>query len=93
MPKRTSLPDARWVETADDLVDVVQDKREGWRATAAKARRRQRSASRSVRPRTIVRGRERASPKKGRCLLQSVDYSQCLLPTTMHGWTPFTYVG
>ena len=42
MPKRTSLQDARWVETADDLVDVVQDKREGWRATAAKARRRQR---------------------------------------------------
>lgn len=42
MPKRTSLHDAKWVETADDLDDVVQDKREGWRATAAKARRRQR---------------------------------------------------
>ncbi|MEM8869629.1 MAG: hypothetical protein AAGB10_19210 [Pseudomonadota bacterium] len=42
MPKRTSLKDAKRVETADDLDDVVQDKREGWRATAAKARRRQR---------------------------------------------------
>ena len=42
MPKRTSLHDAKWVETADDLDDVVQDKREGWRATPAKARRRQR---------------------------------------------------
>ncbi|MEM7746786.1 MAG: hypothetical protein AAF346_00935 [Pseudomonadota bacterium] len=42
MPKRTSLKDAKRVETADDLGDVVQDKREGWRATAAKARRRQR---------------------------------------------------
>ena len=42
MPKRTSLKDAKRVETADDLGDVGQDKREGWRATAAKARRRQR---------------------------------------------------
>ncbi len=42
MPKRTSLEDAKQVETADDLDDVVKDKREGWRATAAKARRRQR---------------------------------------------------
>lgn len=42
MPKRTSLQDAKWVVFAEDLDDVVQDKREGWRATAAKARRRQR---------------------------------------------------
>ena len=42
MPKRTSLKDANRVESADDRDEVVQDKREGWRATAAKARRRQR---------------------------------------------------
>ncbi|MEO0665348.1 MAG: hypothetical protein AAFY97_06390 [Pseudomonadota bacterium] len=42
MAKRTSPKDARRVETADDLDEVVTDKREGWRATAAKARRRQR---------------------------------------------------
>ena len=42
MPKRTSPKDARFVETADDLDDVVTDKREGWRGAPAKARRRQR---------------------------------------------------
>lgn len=42
MPKRTSLKDAKRVHSADDLDEVVQDKREGWRATAPKARRRQR---------------------------------------------------
>ena len=30
------------IETADDLDDLVQDKREGWRANPSKARRRQR---------------------------------------------------
>ncbi|WP_147127321.1 hypothetical protein [Shimia ponticola] len=42
MPKRTSPKDARFVETADDLDEVVTDKRAGWRANPAKARRRQR---------------------------------------------------
>lgn len=42
MPPRTYPKDAQHVETADDLDDVVTDKREGWRATSAKARRRQR---------------------------------------------------
>lgn len=42
MPRRTSLRDATHVEHAEDLDEVVQDKREGWRATAVKARRRQR---------------------------------------------------
>ncbi|MEM1232820.1 MAG: hypothetical protein AAGH70_01710 [Pseudomonadota bacterium] len=42
MAKRTDPRDARSIETADDLEDVVRDKREGWRATPAKARRRQR---------------------------------------------------
>lgn len=42
MPKRTSPKDAAKVETVDDLEEIVLDKREGWRANAAKARRRQR---------------------------------------------------
>jgi len=42
MPKRTSPDDARRVVDANDLEDVVQDKRADWRATGAKARRRQR---------------------------------------------------
>lgn len=42
MPKRTSLSDAKQVQIADDLEAIVIDKREGWRATDAKARRRQR---------------------------------------------------
>ena len=42
MPRRTYEADGRRVETADDLDDLVSDKREGWRATPAKARRRQR---------------------------------------------------
>ena len=42
MPRRTSPRDALLIETAEDLDDVVKDKREGWRANFAKARRRQR---------------------------------------------------
>ena len=42
MTKRTSPQDATRIDVADDLTDLVQDKREGWRATDAKARRRQR---------------------------------------------------
>lgn len=42
MPRRTSPLDAEAVETADDLELIVKDKREGWRASGAKARRRQR---------------------------------------------------
>ncbi|MGR3493116.1 MAG: hypothetical protein ACU0DW_13750 [Shimia sp.] len=42
MPKRTSPKDAARIETADDLDEVVTDKREGWRASPEKARRRQR---------------------------------------------------
>jgi len=42
MPRRTYEADGRRVEVADDLDDLVSDKREGWRATPAKARRRQR---------------------------------------------------
>ena len=42
MTRRTYEADGRRVEVADDLDDLVSDKREGWRATPAKARRRQR---------------------------------------------------
>lgn len=42
MAKRTSKSDAGRVVDADDLEEVVRDKREGWRASGAKARRRQR---------------------------------------------------
>ena len=42
MPRRTYEEDGRRVELAEDLDKLVSDKREGWRATPAKARRRQR---------------------------------------------------
>ena len=42
MAGRTYEADAEYIETADDLDDLVQDKREGWRANSSKARRRQR---------------------------------------------------
>lgn len=42
MPRRTSPTDTADLNQADDLQHIVQDKREGWRANPAKARRRQR---------------------------------------------------
>lgn len=42
MSKRTSPSDAEKITVAADLEHLVQDKREIWRATDAKARRRQR---------------------------------------------------
>ena len=42
MTRRTYEVDAEHIETADDLDDLVHDKREGWRANSSKARRRQR---------------------------------------------------
>jgi hypothetical protein len=42
MPKRTSPNDAARIDVAADLHEVVTDKREGWRGSDAKARRRQR---------------------------------------------------
>ena len=42
MTSRTYEADAEYIETADDLDDLVHDKREGWRANSSKARRRQR---------------------------------------------------
>lgn len=42
MGKRTTPSDAIAIVDAADLEDLVQDKRAGWRASGAKARRRQR---------------------------------------------------
>jgi hypothetical protein len=42
MTKCTSPIDAGKISVAADLETLVQDKREGWRASGAKARRRQR---------------------------------------------------
>lgn len=42
MPKRTYPKDAVQIEEAADLEEIVKDKRAEWRATGAKARRRQR---------------------------------------------------
>ncbi|EAQ98072.1 hypothetical protein KT71_02457 [Congregibacter litoralis KT71] len=42
MVRRTYEADAEYIEMAKDLDDLVKDKRRGWRANPAKARRRQR---------------------------------------------------
>jgi hypothetical protein len=42
MTRRTYESDGHHVEVAEDLDNLVSDKREGWRATPAKARRRNR---------------------------------------------------
>ena len=42
MTRRTYEADANHIETADDLDHLVQDKREGWRASLGKVRLRQR---------------------------------------------------
>ena len=42
MPLRTYETDGHRIEVAEDLDALVSDKRERWRATPAKARRRQR---------------------------------------------------
>jgi hypothetical protein len=45
MAKRTNPADADHIVEADDLQTIVKDKREGWRANCATARRRQRRYS------------------------------------------------
>lgn len=42
MARRTYESDGAHIQTADDLDELVHDKRQGWRANPAKARRRQR---------------------------------------------------
>jgi len=53
MLKRTSSDDARMIV---DVGDVVVDKREGWRASPAKARRRQRRYARLLTSRMALDG-------------------------------------
>jgi hypothetical protein len=48
MSKRTSPKDAANVNFANDIDDIVVDKRNQWRASAAKARRRQRRYKRLI---------------------------------------------
>ncbi len=57
MPKRTSLLDAQEVEYADDLDNIVSDKRAGWRANAAKARRRQRRYKRMLTTELLIQAK------------------------------------
>ena len=42
MPRRTYEKDAQYIEVADDLDEIVKDKRESWRANSSKANQRQR---------------------------------------------------
>ena len=42
MVRRTYESDAKKIESVDDIDELVADKREAWRATSDKARRRQR---------------------------------------------------
>jgi hypothetical protein len=42
MPRRTYEKDAQYIEVADDLDEIVKDKRERWRANSSKANQRQR---------------------------------------------------
>ena len=42
MPRRTYERDGQNIESVEDIDELVTDKRAGWRANAAKARRRQR---------------------------------------------------
>ena len=42
MAQRTREAYAEHIETVDDLEELVQDKRQSWRANSSKARRRQR---------------------------------------------------
>ena len=42
MQRRTYERDGQTIESVDDVDELVTDKRAGWRANAAKARRRQR---------------------------------------------------
>ena len=54
MPRRTYESDGHRVGVAEDLDALVSDKREGWRATPAKARRRQRRYGKRL-TKTILR--------------------------------------
>lgn len=54
MPKRIPPDDVRTIVGTGDVDDVVLDKREGWRASPAKARRRHRRYARLPTSRPII---------------------------------------
>jgi hypothetical protein len=56
MPRRTSPDDERMIVDASDVHDIVVDKRADWRASPAKARRRQRRYARLLTARLILDG-------------------------------------
>ena len=55
MVRRTYEPDATKIEDVDDLDDLLADKREAWRATSDKARRRQRRYKKRLTNRLVKR--------------------------------------
>ncbi len=55
MVRRTYESDATKIEDVDDLDDLVADKREAWRATSDKARRRQRRYKKRLTNRLVKR--------------------------------------
>lgn len=57
LPKRTSPRLAQAVETAEDIDEIVTDKRAGWRANPAKARRRQRRYKRMLTSELLVQAK------------------------------------
>jgi hypothetical protein len=63
MSKRTSPKDAEHVNSADDLDDIVVDKRSQWRADAAKARRRQRRYKRVITKELLLNAKSEYSNK------------------------------
>ena len=59
MPRRTYEADGPRVEVVEDLDTLVSDKREGWRATPAKARRRQRRYEKRLTKAVLCEGIDR----------------------------------
>ena len=55
MVRRTYESDATKIEDVDDLDDLLADKREAWRATSDKARRRQRRYKKRLTNRLVKR--------------------------------------
>ena len=59
MPRRTYEADGQRIEVVEDLDSLVSDKREGWRATPAKARRRQRRYGKRLTKAVLCEGIDR----------------------------------
>ena len=72
MPKRTYPKDVARIGVAADLDEVVVDKREGWRASDAKARRRQRRYKRLL-VREIIK-QPNASGQEDLCIDEDLNY-------------------